>query len=227
MLARQGGLACPGPATYPRYLVDIWPFSSPSMGRRRLRRSSGFRSDALARASCRRARTVASVGARRRARAPVLRRKIIVSRQFSNEPFIQAASCSPLAPLQPHVTGLVAARPAGIPAPRAPSVVCATPTPVAVGEDPLDKAAIKVFGEKAGPALVTGGFIALWYALNVAFNLQVTTPASRPRSRCAAPPRRRGSRTARITRPCAPRPHRTRPSSTTSPTPGRCRRCTW
>jgi len=76
---------------------------------------------------------------------------------------------------QPHVTGLVAARPAGIPAPRAPSVVCATPTPVAVGEDPLDKAAIKVFGEKAGPALVTGGFIALWYALNVAFNLQNKT----------------------------------------------------
>eukprot|EP01025_Chloroclados_australasicus_P020347 TRINITY_DN2145_c0_g1_i1.p1 TRINITY_DN2145_c0_g1~~TRINITY_DN2145_c0_g1_i1.p1 ORF type:complete len:412 (-),score=33.91 TRINITY_DN2145_c0_g1_i1:323-1558(-) len=38
--------------------------------------------------------------------------------------------------------------------------------------DPLEKTASVVVGKKLAPAVVTLGFIALWYALNVGFNLQ-------------------------------------------------------
>lgn len=39
-------------------------------------------------------------------------------------------------------------------------------------KDPLEKAAAAVFGEKLAPKAVTLGFILLWYALNIGFNLQ-------------------------------------------------------
>eukprot|EP01023_Acetabularia_acetabulum_P051989 TRINITY_DN5760_c0_g2_i1.p1 TRINITY_DN5760_c0_g2~~TRINITY_DN5760_c0_g2_i1.p1 ORF type:complete len:437 (+),score=51.99 TRINITY_DN5760_c0_g2_i1:12-1322(+) len=38
--------------------------------------------------------------------------------------------------------------------------------------DPLEKTASVIFGKKLAPSIVTLGFIALWYALNVGFNLQ-------------------------------------------------------
>ncbi|KAI7844651.1 hypothetical protein COHA_001740 [Chlorella ohadii] len=38
--------------------------------------------------------------------------------------------------------------------------------------DPLESAVSKVVGAKAAPAVVTLSFIAFWYALNIAFNLQ-------------------------------------------------------
>jgi len=37
---------------------------------------------------------------------------------------------------------------------------------------PFDKAASKMFGAKTGPQLVTLSFIAVWYALNIGFNLK-------------------------------------------------------
>ena len=38
--------------------------------------------------------------------------------------------------------------------------------------DPIEKVAAKVVGAKNAPSVVTVGYIALWYGLNVAFNLQ-------------------------------------------------------
>lgn len=38
--------------------------------------------------------------------------------------------------------------------------------------DPLESAIAKIVGPKLAPTIVTSGYIALWYALNVAFNLQ-------------------------------------------------------
>ncbi|CAG9461747.1 unnamed protein product [Pedinophyceae sp. YPF-701] len=51
-------------------------------------------------------------------------------------------------------------------------VVAARAAAAEENNDALEGAFVKLFGPKVGPVLVTGAFIAFWYALNVAFNLQ-------------------------------------------------------
>ena len=45
----------------------------------------------------------------------------------------------------------------------------------------------KVVGAKSAPAVVTLSFIAFWYALNIAFNLQVGAGTKGASLRCALP----------------------------------------
>lgn len=80
----------------------------------------------------------------------------------------------PLLQVRPGVAPFVAAPVRPAPTKITP-VVSATVAQDASYDGPLDKAAAKIAGEKFGPVLVTGGFIALWYALNIGFNLQNKT----------------------------------------------------
>lgn len=69
--------------------------------------------------------------------------------------------------------------PARRPAPLAEMILAPVPTPTAravvaraSSDDKLETFATKIAGPTVGPVLVTGAFIALWYAMNIGFNLQ-------------------------------------------------------